>query len=624
MNNKINKNGDPAEVKQISFRRLVMEALPEMWSFQLRVTIFMLLMLQLTGWLIDVIINSSGTAFTTANMRYFVLSWRMPVTVLLGGFLAFLFVTAEVFVQIFLADDIMTGRRSGFFSEVRRGIAALKRFLTPAGILTMLYVIIAVPLGGIGFSISLTEALYIPNFIQEFIFSRPMLILVYLAVILVLIIIGYRYLFTMHAVLLDGMTPRQGMRVSAGIMKLHRRKLVARVIKALLMIGMITFAGHLLFRIVPLVALEIYGMHLPPRLFVDPLAGELGDQEMMAVIYRSLCVLVLLMGGYLCSVISLLGSSYLMLMVTRLYRDWTGQEQEMFPERPKRFLYRFKIVRITAVFLVLALLAVLIGGLFSQIFPDKEPVNLIAHRAGGTMASENSLEGLQAAIDHGCHGSEIDVQRTADNHYIINHDNTFKRLTGVDRKPQDMTMEEISQLRITDTTGSGAQLPVVTIEEMLDFIKDREILYIELKGATADRQMADDLVRIVREKDCQDDIVFISLNYDVINYIETNYPEFETGTLFFAGLGNITSLNCDCLIMEEEMATENRIEQIHEAGKKAIVWTVNTETGLYKFLDSNADGIITDEIVLAEKVQQQLDDRTDLSFLADRFSDVWE
>ena len=99
MNNKINKNGDPAEVKQISFRRLVMEALPEMWSFQLRVTIFMLLMLQLTGWLIDVIINSSGTAFTTANMKYFVLSWRMPVTVLLGGFLAFLFVTAEVFVQ---------------------------------------------------------------------------------------------------------------------------------------------------------------------------------------------------------------------------------------------------------------------------------------------------------------------------------------------------------------------------------------------------------------------------------------------------------------------------------------------------------------------------------------------
>ena len=170
----------------------------------------------------------------------------------------------------------------------------------------------------------------------------------------------------------------------------------------------------------------------------------------------------------------------------------------------------------------------------------------------------------------------------------------------------------------------GAELPVVTIEEMLDFIKDREILYIELKGATADRQMADDLVKIVREKDCQDDIVFISLNYDVINYIETNYPEFETGTLFFAGLGNIASLNCDCLIMEEEMATENRIEQIHTAGKKAIVWTVNTETGLYKFLDSEADGIITDEILLAEKVQQELDDRTDLAFLADRSSDVWE
>ncbi|MBR0213515.1 MAG: hypothetical protein IJL95_02185, partial [Solobacterium sp.] len=254
----------------------------------------------------------------------------------------------------------------------------------------------------------------------------------------------------------------------------------------------------------------------------------------------------------------------------------------------------------------------------------REPVKIIAHRAGGTMASENSLEGLQAAIDRGCYGSEIDVQRTADNHYVINHDTSFKRLTGVDRKPQDMTMEEIGRLRIADTTGSGAELPVVTIEEMLDFIKDREILFIELKGPTADRQMADDLVKIVREKDCQDDIAFISLDYDVIDYIETKYPEFRTGTLFFAGLGNIASLNCDYLIMEEEIATENRISQIHEAGKEAIVWTVNTETGLYKFLDSDIDGIITDEIPLANNVRQQLDDRTDLAFLADRFGDFWE
>ena len=613
------------EPKQISFRKLVFEALPEMWSFQWRTTLFMLLVLQGTGILFDLIINSSGTAFTTANLWQSLLGWRMPAAVLLGAFLALMYVTAEVLAQIYLADDIMTGKRATLRSEVSRGIAALKRFLTPAGILMMLYVIIAVPLGGIGFSISLTEALYIPNFILDFIFSKPLTLAAYLAVIVVLLIIGYRYIFTIHAVLLDGAAPRQGMRISAGIMKKHWRQFTARMIRVFLGLGIISMAGFLLFKYLPTAGLEALGMHLPSRYYVDLRgASQLGEEAMLVIGYRILCVLALLMGGYLCSVISLLNSSYVMLTITRLYRKYTGHDEELYPERPKRFLYRYKVLRVIGVFLMLTCIAAVMGTGFNQIFTEREPVKIIAHRAGGTMASENSLEGLQAAIDHGCYGSEIDVQRTADNHYVINHDTSFKRLTGVDRKPQDMTMEEIGRLRITDTTGSGAELPVVTIEEMLDFIKDREILFIELKGPTADQQMADDLVMIVREKDCQDDIVFISLDYDVIDYIETKYPEFRTGTLFFAGLGNIASLNCDYLIMEEEIATENRIGLIHDAGKEAIVWTVNTETGLYKFLDSDIDGIITDEIPLANDVQQQLDDRTDLAFLTDKFKDFWE
>ncbi|MCR4676605.1 MAG: hypothetical protein K5634_05185, partial [Sphaerochaetaceae bacterium] len=101
------------------------------------------------------------------------------------------------------------------------------------------------------------------------------------------------------------------------------------------------------------------------------------------------------------------------------------------------------------------------------------------------------------------------------------------------------------------------------------------------------------------------------------NYAETTYPEFETGTLFFASLGNVAKLNCDLIIMEEESATETNISNIHEAGKEAIVWTVNTEDGLYHFLDSKVDSIITDEIILAEKVQKQLNERTDLEVLED-------
>jgi glycerophosphoryl diester phosphodiesterase len=53
------------------------------------------------------------------------------------------------------------------------------------------------------------------------------------------------------------------------------------------------------------------------------------------------------------------------------------------------------------------------------LFDRETPAGIIAHRAGGTLASENSLEGLQAAIDHGCHGSEIDVPLTYADYYFL-------------------------------------------------------------------------------------------------------------------------------------------------------------------------------------------------------------
>ena len=151
---------------------------------------------------------------------------------------------------------------------------------------------------------------------------------------------------------------------------------------------------------------------------------------------------------------------------------------------------------------------------------------------------------------------------------------------------------------------------------------DEEIISLQTRmdEIEADRQMVDDAVRIIREHDCVEDTALISLNYDVIKYAETTYPEFETGTLFFASLGDVSRLTCDLLIMEEETATDTNINLIHDAGKQAIVWTVNSSEGLYHFLDSKADAVITDQVELAQKVQTRLDGRTDLEVLEDNLS----
>ena len=42
------------------------------------------------------------------------------------------------------------------------------------------------------------------------------------------------------------------------------------------------------------------------------------------------------------------------------------------------------------------------------------------------------------------------------------------------------------------------------------------------------------------------------------------------------------------------------------------------------FLDSNVDAIITDEILMAETVQAELDERSDMQVLRARLSSVWK
>ena len=602
------------DIKDIGYPRLVFQAIPEIWSFHIIMSLIMAFALSAISGLIKYVAGSGKGAVTTANLGSFIFSFRFPVILLLGIILVFIFVVLELFAQIYMCDDIIKGQKAGILRSIGQGIQGLKRFFNPTGVLVLLYIFIAVPLCGIGFSISLTRNFYIPNFIMEVVNKTPLYAVAYYGFILLLAVIGFTSFFTLHGVLIDGMTPYEARLFSVDIMKKNWKDFVVRMGRLLLICGVIQvvawlFFNHELSKVVDSFGTDIHNVRIN---LMEQDYGGLNENELVAMVsYRIGAAFAVLMGDYLNSLVVMLTAGYVMLRFTRFYYEYSHGSQTLWKQRPKKSRYITKLVAMFVVFIIISTVALYLGLSYDQVVSRAEPVKIVAHRAGGTLASENSNEGLYKAIEHGCYASEIDTQRTKDGYYIINHDSDFKRLTGVAKAPEEMSLEEIEKLSITDTTGSGEKLSVPTLEEQLDIIKGKEKLFIELKGATADRKMVDDVVAMVKDKDCVDDVALISLKYDIIDYAETNYPEFETGTLFFAGIGNVSGLNCDLLIMEEEMATFTRIEEVHAAGKQAIVWTVNTEESMDKFLDTKVDGIITDEIELAERVEAQHEARNE-------------
>lgn len=602
----------------ISFRRLAFQSLPEIWTYQIVAGILMLIPVSAINRIIGMVTASPDAVFTTANIKAFLLNWRMPVLVLLETALSLVYMVSEILGPILLNDDILSGRQEGTLKKLKDASAGLRRLINPTGALIILYILVLAPLCGIGYTVSMSSSLRIPNFIMDVITATPLLLILYFLALILLIWLGYRFIFVFHAVILDGMDTKGAIKHSSQLVKNNRKSLLKGILVTCLILVAIRILTLFLLMVIPQSILAV--MSAEGR---GIFAASAGSGARDAIVFRrSVCIFVITAGRYLYSVISLMCSSYFMLRLNCFYRTLTSGEQQSFPSRPKRSRYYRKIIFLVFIMLLIMLLSVALGNVFDEIIGLTGKAQIVAHRAGGDMASENSLEGLEAAIEHNCYGSEIDVQRTADGYYIINHDGDFGRLTGVAQKPEEMTLEEILQLRIKDTTGSGALLTVPTIEEMLEAVKGREKLFIELKGTTADHRMVDDLVAIIREYGCVDDVILISLSYDVINYAETNYPEFETGVLFFAGIGDVSELNCDILLMEEKAATLYRIERIHSADKKAAVWTVNTETGMKHFLIGSVDLIITDKVEMGQQMIGQLAGRDEYMVILDYMDDI--
>ena len=604
--------------RKVKKKRSFFGAAVDVWRYRIITLLIFAVPVLLLDYLTELLADSSGAAITTANMGQF-FSWRLPLFIVLSIALVLVFIIFEILGQIHLSYDLLTGREVSVFREIGRGFKSVKHFLSPKGLLVALFIAVAVPLCGIGFSISLTESFRIPNFITSVIFSKPLFTILYSAGIVALIIVAFRWIFTVHGMLLDDKKAGEAMKQSVSLIKKNFKDFFIRFLIIILYSAAIMVASYFVCKVLPGVILKNAGQSLPAGYFIDVIKNGVTEADAPVLGYRIAGALCILLGKYINAFVTLLVASNIMIKLTDRYLVYTGRQPEKCTEVPQKSY----VLRKLAFFLVpagIAAGACLIGIFFNQIplFKNDSMPQIIAHRTGGFMASENSLEGVDESVKRNVYGAETDIQRTKDGAYVINHDSTFSRLTGVDKAPEELTLAEVKELRIKDTTGSGALLEVPTMEELLDRCKGRITAFVELKGASVDEKMADAAVAAIRERDMTDEAVLISLKYDVLDYVKKTYPEIKTGVLIFGGMGDISKMSCDMILMEEDMSTFWQILQLKAAGKQTGIWTVNKEDGMKHFLNSGADYIITDDIPMAIRMQEELKKRTDVQLMEDR------
>ena len=128
--------------------------------------------------------------------------------------------------------------------------------------------------------------------------------------------------------------------------------------------------------------------------------------------------------------------------------------------------------------------------------PAREVLNgrFIAHRGHHNINKkipENSIAAFFAAVEQG-YIIENDIHLTSDGEVVVFHDDTLKRMCGVDGKIEDKTLSELKKLRLGNTDEN-----IPTLDECLEVVNGRVPLLIEFKVCGNSRALCEAADRIL-------------------------------------------------------------------------------------------------------------------------------
>jgi glycerophosphoryl diester phosphodiesterase len=160
------------------------------------------------------------------------------------------------------------------------------------------------------------------------------------------------------------------------------------------------------------------------------------------------------------------------------------------------------------------------------------------------------------------------------------------------------------------------------LDEFLDRANGRIRLAIELKYYDWDPLLAPQVLSEIRARGVEQQVMIISLSLQAIEQVRSLAPDIATGYLSSVSVGTLSGLPVKALALSRQRSTAQTISEAHARGLEVYVWTVNDAAGMVEMVGRDADGIITDDPIVAARVRDELRSLTSTELLLLRFSDA--
>ena len=230
---------------------------------------------------------------------------------------------------------------------------------------------------------------------------------------------------------------------------------------------------------------------------------------------------------------------------------------------------------------------------------------VVAHRGASGHAPENTLAAMKKAIEMNAEMSELDVQETADGEIILLHDNTTERTGKKDLNIWELNYSELKDIEVGEWFSEEFKgEPIPTLKEVIDLVRGKMKLNIEMKANKHEKRLAERSLKIVMDNNFLDQVVFTSFKFDEIRKIRELNKEAEVGYIFGKLPHNVDvfSEDIDLLSAHYQTVDAEFVQKAEAAGMEVAVWTVNTPEDMKRMIELGVDQIITNYPDILRKV----------------------
>ena len=266
----------------------------------------------------------------------------------------------------------------------------------------------------------------------------------------------------------------------------------------------------------------------------------------------------------------------------------TGEELDIMPRREKDHIMRWGVMVCASTFFA-------IEGYNYLEAPVVNPPLVISHRGvSNGNGVQNTIQSLEKTAQLKPDLIEMDIQETKDGQFVMMHDANLRGLAGLNKTPQDLTLEELQQIDIHE---NGYTTKISSFDDYLNRANElHQKLLIEIKTSHKDSpQMMDHFLEKYAAKIKVYGHQMQSLDYHVVEKV-TQYDK-DIPIYFILPYNSVfPRTNATGYTMEYSTLDEYFVTKLWNTEQKLYVWTINSSESFDKSFRLGVNGMITDDL----------------------------